>query len=111
VGLSRTEFLNVESVAAVCDAHRFNRIASSATREFRLPYFLSLPQHFCLTRNVHTARCAIVSALSFRASAVRCARSFSHIAASRNHASRTGATREVREAALRGEAHLYSFVM
>ena len=111
MGLSRTEFLDVESVAAVRDAQLLQRTAGLATREFALPLFLSLAQHFCLTMRVHTVRCARVSASSIRASAVRRACTTPHASASRDHASRTGATRMVREAALRGEAHLFAFVM
>lgn len=110
MGLSRTEFLDVESVAAVRDAHRFHRTACLETRAFGLPLFFSLAHHLCLTTHTRIARCAIVSVLSNRASAVRGACTTPHSSASRDHASRTGATREVREAALRGEALPLSFV-
>lgn len=105
MGLSRTEFLYVESVAAVCDAHRFNRIACSATRDFGLPFKHSLVQPSCLTMHAHGARCAFWSTLTIRASAARCACTTPHSTASRNHASRSGATLGVREAAMSGEAH------
>lgn len=109
MGLSRTEFLYVESVAAARDTHRFHHAACLATRDFGLPFLSSLAQHCCLTTHAQTARA--FGSLSIRASAARCACSTPHSTASRNHVSRSGATREVREAALRGEAHPLVIVM